>query len=541
MKIFKLINFELKKLLNLKKILVILIILLLSSFGMIKFGEYLYNRANGLIVVNNSGSSDVENKRKAQIEQAKKAYEEEPTANNLYIVRNLEGMLESYKMLEELNPDFNDWRYALFNLINSLENSEIPLKMYLDGVDMSDFTISEFYYDSREEVEAIIEITETKKQELLEILQNGKYYDYVKILLENEKTSLEAIESDIELLMPNAKLPNYLSVRRVHDLTTEKNVSIDTIKLYNYIIDNKIEDHKDWRYLVIHDIIYNLYREHQILDTEEELNYNPNAGVGYLSYEEYLSSSSGTLEESKVRNQENRYYLDNNIKPLTIAVGGGAIPYNTRLAMNNIYYMAIVSLIITIIISGGIVANEHKSGSIRLLLTKPYKRYKVLLSKLIVMILMFITLYFISGIITYLLSGIMYGFSDFSIPLLVNQNTTVSYFVFTLKNAILAAIISLLFLNILFALSSITLSTSTSLAIILILIFILTFLPYTVVFSSSFNYIPLILLNFNQVLYPTFNAFVNININNSIIYSIVYSLIILLITFIIYCKRDIKN
>lgn len=58
------------------------------------------------------------------------------------------------------------------------------------------------------------------------------------------------------------------------------------------------------------------------------------------------------------------------IEPLTFSHQQLITPYNARLT--------IISIIITIVLCGGVVANEHKNGTIRLLLTKPYKRYKIL-------------------------------------------------------------------------------------------------------------------------------------------------------------------
>ena len=219
-------------------------------------------------------------------------------------------------------------------------------------------------------------------------------------------------------------------------------------------------------------------------------------------------------------------------------------PYSARQAMNNSYFMAIVSLIITAILCGGIVASEHKNGTIRLLLTKPYKRYKVLLSKLIVMIGTFLAIYLLGILSTYLLGGIMYEFDNYNIPLVFNNNgviTEVSYLIFTLRNTLYEIVVSLLFLVILFGLSSMTLLSTISVVVVLVLIFVSFGLSYIIYFNQTFTYIPLILLNFHEVLYNSNNHFVNIKINDSLVWASLYMLIILIITFITYCKRDIKN
>lgn len=540
---FKLLRFEFKKLLNIKRIILIFLIILLSSFGIIKFSEYLYYRSKG----DTTGIIDFNSfilKEEARIEQLNKQYEAESTPNNLWLLKREEELLNYYKYVNTLGFTDDDWRGEVLHTVLQLSLEEIALNMYLDDVDMSKLTVTTFGYTDRSSVENRLKEISKEKDKLKNISENGKYYNYVETLIDDQKEKIDLFLEEIELLKNTAVLPNYTAISRLRSLTTEKLIAEDTLKIYNYIIENKIEDHNDWRYMVVQNIDSYLYLQYRILDTEEEFQYNPNKGTMYLTYEDYLNSNLPQIESAKNRNQENWYYLENDIKPLTIPNSQIVMPYNTRLSMNNVYFMGIIALIITVIICGGIVASEHKTGSIRLLLTKPFKRWKILLSKLLVMLFIFLSSYLIGIIITYLLSGVMYGFSDFSIPLLINNNgiiTDTSYIIFTFNNILKSVLIIILFLVLLFSISSITLNTPISLSIILILIFILIFLPYVITFNSYFNYLPIFLLNFHEVIYSTNNSFVNINTNSAIILSICYSIAILVITFIIYCKRDIKN
>jgi len=536
---FKLIKFELKKLLNIKRIILIFLIVLLSSFGVIKFSEFLYNRGRSDDIIINLDSVFL--KEEARIEQLNKQYEADPNPNNLWLLKREEKLLDYYKYMDTLNFVSSDWRGEILNNILQLSLEEITLNMYLDGIDMSKLTVTSFGYTNKNFVENRLAEIEIEKNKLKDILENGKYYNYIKTLVDDQKEKIKLLSEEMELLKNTAVLPNYNAVSRLKSLAEEKQKSEATLKIYNYIIENKIEDHHDWRYMVIRDIDSYLYLQYEILDTEEEFQYNPNKGTMYLTYEDYLNSNLSRIESAKKRNQENWYYLENNIKPLNTV---REMPYTTRLSMNNVYFMGIIALIITAIMCGGIVANEHKTGSIRLLLTKPFKRWKILLSKLLVTILMFLLIYLMGIIVTYLLSGILYGFNDFTIPLLVNNSgsiSTISYIGFTCVNILKSIVIIILLINLLFAMASITLHTPITLSIILILIFILTFIPYVITFNNSFTYFPIFLLNFHEVIYSGNNAFANLNINTSILYSLIYSIVILGITFVIYCKRDVKN
>lgn len=543
MKILRLINFELKKLLNIKKIIVILLIVLCSSFGIIKFSEFLYNRN----LPDEYARADID-RLLARAESTRKQLEEEyknnPSVDNLYRLKSYEMTIENNKYMWSLDLKVNDWKDNVYNKISNLKNSKIPLNMYLDGVNMKELSAIEFNIESKEAAEKAIEEIDKRIEKLQDIIGNGYYYDYIKLEVENEKESLKSLEDDIKMVEKNAKLPNYNAISRLHKLTENKSIAEETIKIYNYIIDNEIKDQTDWRYLICNELPNTLYYKYTILDTEEEFKYSPNFGSVYLTYEEYYNASKKLIDEDTNKNKEYWYYLDNNIKPLTFQNQMLITPYSARQAMNNSYFMAIISLIITAILCGGIVASEHKNGTIRLLLTKPYKRYKVLLSKLIVMIGTFLIVYLLGTLSTYLLGGIMYGFDNYNIPLVFNNNgiiTEVPYLIFTLKNTLYEVVISLLFLVILFGLSSMTLLSTISVVIVLVLIFVSLGLSYVIYFNQAFTYIPLVLLNFYEVLYNPNNHFININIGSSILVATLYIAMILFITFITYCKRDIKN
>lgn len=543
MKILRLINFELKKLLNINKIIVILLIISGSSFGIIKFSEFLYNRN----LPDEYARIDTDRllaKAESTRKQLEEEYKNNPSVDNLYRLKSYEMTIENNKYMWSLDLKVNDWKDNVYNKISNLKNSKIPLNMYLDGVNMKELSAIEFNIESKEAAKKAIEEIDKQIEKLQNIIDNGYYFDYIKLEVKNEKESLKTLENDIKLIEKNAKLPNYNAISRLHQLTARKNVLAETIKIYNYIIDNEIKDQTDWRYLICNELPNTLYYKYTILDTEEEFKYSSNFGSIYLTYEEYYNASKKLIDEDVNRNKEYWYYLDNNIKPLTFQNKMLMTPYSARQAMNNSYFMAIISLIITAILCGGIVASEHKNGTIRLLLTKPYKRYKILLSKLIVMIGTFLIVYLLGILSTYLLGGIMYGFDNYNIPLVFNNSgviTEVPYLLFTLKNTLYEVVISLLFLVILFGLSSITLLSTISVVIVLVLIFVSFGLSYIIYFNQIFTYIPLVLLNFYEVLYNPNNHFININVGSSVLVAITYILVILFITFITYCKRDIKN
>lgn len=97
---------------------------------------------------------------------------------------------------------------------------------------------------------------------------------------------------------------------------------------------------------------------------------------------------------------ENNYYLENDIKPESY----GAWQY----VHENQALLSVVSLL-TIIIAAGIVANEFRWGTIKLLLIRPISRAKILLSKYIsVLIFAIITSIFVYAV-SFIVGAIFFG------------------------------------------------------------------------------------------------------------------------------------
>src|SRR5690625_3745793 len=111
--------------------------------------------------------------------------------------------------------------------------------------------------------------------------------------------------------------------------------------------------------------------------------------------------------------ERNNYHIEHDIKPLNY----GAWSYT----LENAGLVSIISLF-TIIIGAGIISNEYKWGTIKLLLIRPISRSTILLSKFLsVFIFAFVTMIFL--ILCSLLSGgIIFGFEGFNPDIVVLKN-----------------------------------------------------------------------------------------------------------------------
>ena len=114
----------------------------------------------------------------------------------------------------------------------------------------------------------------------------------------------------------------------------------------------------------------------------------------------------------------NNYRIDHNLPPTEGRTLWGSVTQTSDL-------IPLVSLL-SIIINAGIVAGEFITGTIKLLLIRPLKRWKVLLSKYMTVLIFAFGGLLILFSASFLVGGLFYGFSGASQPYLsyINGNVT---------------------------------------------------------------------------------------------------------------------
>ena len=113
----------------------------------------------------------------------------------------------------------------------------------------------------------------------------------------------------------------------------------------------------------------------------------------------------------KVRIEQQQYYLDHDINP-----NAPGAPTFTRAFIEQGITLFVPLLVMIVAID--IVSGERSDGTIKMLLTRPVRRWKVLLSKYVTMLLFVSLILLLVGIIAYLLSGIVFGYSGWMLPVL---------------------------------------------------------------------------------------------------------------------------
>jgi ABC-type transport system involved in multi-copper enzyme maturation permease subunit len=133
-----------------------------------------------------------------------------------------------------------------------------------------------------------------------------------------------------------------------------------------------------------------------------------------------LSSSRISDEWKKqlqIQLQQQQYYLDHDINPTE----PGA-PTFMRMFLENAIDLFLPLMVM--VIASDLVSSEHSLGSIKLLLTRPVKRWKILLSKYITLCLAISLIVAIVGILSYLISGVIFGYRGWGTPILTGFSIT---------------------------------------------------------------------------------------------------------------------
>ncbi|MCA1030259.1 ABC transporter permease [Bacillus timonensis] len=126
-------------------------------------------------------------------------------------------------------------------------------------------------------------------------------------------------------------------------------------------------------------------------------------------------NSSGMSEERQKyiqsRLTQQQFYLDNDVNP----AAPGA-PTFMRLFVENSIDLLLPLMVM--VIAADLVSSESSGGTIKLLLTRPVKRWRILLSKYLAMMLSVSFIVLSLGVLSYFISGIVFGYGGWNYPLL---------------------------------------------------------------------------------------------------------------------------
>lgn len=110
---------------------------------------------------------------------------------------------------------------------------------------------------------------------------------------------------------------------------------------------------------------------------------------------------------------ENNYHLENNIKPK---------PYDGwEYVLENSFLSSLISLF-TIVVAAGIISNEFKWGTIKLLLIRPISRTKILFSKYASVLIFALTLLIFLLVTSWIVGAILFGLNGLNPSIIQHQS-----------------------------------------------------------------------------------------------------------------------
>jgi ABC-2 type transport system permease protein len=109
--------------------------------------------------------------------------------------------------------------------------------------------------------------------------------------------------------------------------------------------------------------------------------------------------------------QQQQYYLDHNINP----TAPGAPTFVRKFVEEAV---SLFLPLLVVVIASDLVSSEQSGGTIKLLLTRPVPRWKVLTSKYIALLLCISLVVVMTAVLSYLISGIIFGYSGWTLPVL---------------------------------------------------------------------------------------------------------------------------
>lgn len=260
----------------------------------------------------------------------------------------------------------------------------------------------------------------------------------------------------------------------------------------------------------------------------------------YSNYEQYKKQykiyDKKLLNDKKISDYIYKNNFENNLKIKTI--------------LEKSFVVSLFVMLIVSIVGGSIISYEYNKGSIKMLLTKPVKRSKILFSK-------FITVNLINFILllTIIISMTLFVcvISDINIfdtkeVIIVNDSIKIiNYYLYFLKQFFINSLPIFFIGNFSLMLSALTLNTALSVGLSVfisitagtitqfLLLFKLKFIEFTFLpyldFTIFKNYFDIINLN---IMYG-----VNLNLISGIIILIIYSIIFYLLSYF-FINRDVK-
>lgn len=523
MKIINLIKSEFVKNYSLKRFAIIILVLTISSFFLVR------------VTKNNDFTDSILQEQLNYYQNYYSTKTEVKTFHDEYNNYYHDNLIKYLKLLDKRGvKSLRDWKISLIydDLLPRLSKNFVIDKIKKDPTDK--YIIKACESDDYED------LNRTEK-DIYDICNNYSLEERDKLYETNKKNIVES-----EKLLDEDKYYLYLEYKIANN---NQNLGEDAfVKL---LIAKKLESNLN--FIGLNYLQYQALEESanlEILSKEEYKNYDN------LKYQNYVNTKT-LLKKQALSNREillysSKHEIKHDLNFNSASNIDSRLLYpNAKHGVNQVFHLSVIIALIVSITSGGIISNEHSHGTIKNIITAPVRRWKILLSKFIYMILDMYILWFLGLLIISICSGMMYGFTDLFTPKLIYVNGAVikmNFYLYIIKNILIASIPLIFLISMLFFLSTVTLSTSLTVGVSSVIsalgvcLWIMsTAGNFKYIVYTPFWYLDCGFIFNNSYLYTESLYKISYNLSTGIIISTVVAFILYLITNIIYIRRDIKN
>lgn len=398
----------------------------------------------------------------------------------------------------KLNYEADSWQYTFIDSNNIVYNN-------LRSINENKYGINK---NEEELQQAQVEYNNIKQK-----LDSGDWKSFVQDELNDVKDEIEVYEEVLKNTQDKKKIEEInssLALLNINKQALEWRLEKEIPYDYSYL-SNKIDAYVNNAQTV-------LYLKDKENITKEEKQF----------YDEAL----------KIMN-ESKYYVENNINIEN--------EYDARYILGNLMteYGVFIS-IFSIIIAGTIISNEFQKGTIKLLLTKPFSRAKILLAKYLVSIISMFIFIILFALLQYFIGGFISGFDVFEIQMVnydlnINSIVTMSVFEYLIINVLTSLPMYIFLLTLAFALSATTMNSAVAIALPILLSMLSVTINLFVDKLKLLKYFITANWDLSVYLFGGSGVAEGLNMWTSLGISAVYIALLLIIAFTVFNKRDIKN
>ena len=290
-------------------------------------------------------------------------------------------------------------------------------------------------------------------------------------------------------------------------------------------------------------LIYNIFQKINVSDVDITSQYKRayNIDTFYLEHNKQLNKDEN-YEKIVERIHLEKYAIDNNIK-YNILINSqnesAILPPDARILLMKVFDNFEVLIIFFIIyLSCTIISEEYYSGTIKNILIKPYKRVKILFSKILTDFLIIILVVLILVIFQYVLGGLLFGFESYSLDAIRYNTISQDIETMNLVKYILLLFTTKMFMYVILSSFSLLFGIITNNMALNILISLGAYFlsTFEILKNNITNYIFIYNWDISKYLFTDSTM-----LWQSIIISSISLLIFLLLIIIIFNKKDVRN